>query len=431
MKTAQDFLLAAKHCEIDALEHLRTTCELVTGLSELIHHLQRERGASNVYLGSAGQRFAQVLQQQVGESIRVEGQLRNQFARLDRHAGSVRLFSRVASVLHSFESLASLRERIRTLGLSPQEATTAFSQLIASLLAIVFEAADTAVDPELTRLLVAMFNFMQGKELAGQERAAGAMGFTTGFFTAEEQHRMGYLLDAQERCFDIFGQFSPSSICLAWKQLAVSPLSAQLAALRQIGRKATETQPVPSALGELWFELATQRIDEMKLIENHLAAALVELSAYKIVEARADLHSHKNLLSAFDQAAAPPLAPMAMLLDSSIAGFAKPESDTPRVVDINASLSHSLFDLVQAQAQRLQAVSDELAAAKRALHERKQIERAKGLLMTHHGLTEEQAYKKLRQSAMDQSRRMVEVAEAVLNAADLLQEKRQQLFSEI
>lgn len=242
---------------------------------------------------------------------------------------------------------------------------------------------------------------------------------------------MVYLLDAQERCFDIFGQFSPSSICLAWKQLAVSPLSAQLAALRQIGRKATETQPVPSALGELWFELTTQRIDEMKLIENHLAAALVELSAYKIVEARADLHSHKNLLSAFDQAAAPPLAPMAMLLDSSMAGFAKPESDTPRVVDINASLSHSLFDLVQAQAQRLQAVSDELAAAKRALHERKQIERAKGLLMTHHGLTEEQAYKKLRQSAMDQSRRMVEVAEAVLNAADLLQEKRQQLFSEI
>ena len=72
MKSAQDFLLAAKHCEIEALEQLRTTCELVTGLSELIHSLQRERGASNVYLGSAGLRFGQVLQHQVIESSRTE-----------------------------------------------------------------------------------------------------------------------------------------------------------------------------------------------------------------------------------------------------------------------------------------------------------------------------------------------------------------------
>lgn len=92
---------------------------------------------------------------------------------------------------------------------------------------------------------------------------------------------------------------------------------------------------------------------------------------------------------------------------------------------MSPQLSLSLFDLVQAQAQRLQSVSDELLAAKRALHERKQIERAKGILMTHRGLTEEQAYKMLRQSAMDQSRRMVDVAEAILNMADLLQEKRQ------
>ena len=85
--------------------------------------------------------------------------------------------------------------------------------------------------------------------------------------------------------------------------------------------------------------------------------------------------------------------------------------------------SLSLFDLVQAQ--RLQSVSDELLAAKRALHERKLIERAKDILITHRGLTEEQAYKMLRQSAMDQSRRMADVAEAIFNVVDLLQEKRQ------
>ncbi len=428
MKSAQDFLLAAKHCEIEALEQLRTTCELVAGLSELIHNLQRERGASNVYLGSAGQRFDEVLQQQTNESARIEKKLRHQFAGLDPHSGSVRLFSRIATVLHGFESLPALRERIRVLDSSPQEATLAFSRIIAGLLAIVFEAADTAADPELTRLLVAMFNFMQGKELSGQERAVGAMGFTAGFFSAEEQHRMIYLFEAQERCFDIFSQFAPTKARAAWTHLVESQLYAELGALRQIGRKANEAQPVPSVLGELWFELATKRIDEMKLIENQLAEALVQLSAYKIVEARADLHNHRDLLSAFGKAET--LIPMVMLLDSSMSGLtAAADSERSGIKDISPQLSHSLFDLVQAQAQRLQLMSDELIAAKRALHERKQIERAKGVLMTHRGLTEEQAYKLLRQSAMDQSRRMVDVAEAILSAAELLQEKRQHSVS--
>ena len=47
--------------------------------------------------------------------------------------------------------------------------------MIALLLAVGFEAADTAADPETSRALIALVNFAQGKEYAGQERAtAGA-----------------------------------------------------------------------------------------------------------------------------------------------------------------------------------------------------------------------------------------------------------------
>lgn len=54
------------------------------------------------------------------------------------------------------------------------------------------------------------------------------------------------------------------------------------------------------------------------------------------------------------------------------------------------------------------------------LNERKVVERAKGLLMAHRHLTEAEAYKVLRQMAMNQNRRLLEVAEAVLTAADVL-----------
>ena len=46
------FMLAARRCELQGLESLSVTCELVTRISQLVHQLQKERGYSNVYLGN-------------------------------------------------------------------------------------------------------------------------------------------------------------------------------------------------------------------------------------------------------------------------------------------------------------------------------------------------------------------------------------------
>ena len=79
-----------------------------------------------------------------------------------------------------------------------------------------------------------------------------------------------------------------------------------------------------------------------------------------------------------------------------------------------------VLELVQDQSQRLQAMRDELESVRSTLNERKLVERAKGLLMAHRQLSEGDAHKLLRQTAMNQNRRLVEVAEAVLATADLL-----------
>ena len=83
-------------------------------------------------------------------------------------------------------------------------------------------------------------------------------------------------------------------------------------------------------------------------------------------------------------------------------------------------LERSILDMVQEQSRRLQSMSDELATARAALNERKLVERAKGLLMAHRHLSEEEAHKMLRQTAMNQNRRLVDVAESVLSMADFL-----------
>ena len=57
MSTALDFMLAARRSEMHALHTLELTCELVSAASRLVHALQRERGFSNIYLGSLDQLF--------------------------------------------------------------------------------------------------------------------------------------------------------------------------------------------------------------------------------------------------------------------------------------------------------------------------------------------------------------------------------------
>ena len=57
---------------------------------------------------------------------------------------------------------------------------------------------------------------------------------------------------------------------------------------------------------------------------------------------------------------------------------------------------------------------------RRALEERKAIDRAKGILMRARGIGEEDAYALLRKTAMDQGRKLAEVANALVMTADLL-----------
>ena len=73
-----------------------------------------------------------------------------------------------------------------------------------------------------------------------------------------------------------------------------------------------------------------------------------------------------------------------------------------------------------ARFQHEQGLRRELADAKTELQERKVIDRAKGLLMQRQGLSEQEAYQKLRRAAMDKGLRLGEVAQRMLDAADLL-----------
>lgn len=79
-----------------------------------------------------------------------------------------------------------------------------------------------------------------------------------------------------------------------------------------------------------------------------------------------------------------------------------------------------ILDMAVSRFNAFSRLQRELAEARSALEERKVIERAKGILMKMRGLSEEQAFALLRQTAMNEKKKLADIAQSVVTAAGLL-----------
>jgi response regulator NasT len=80
----------------------------------------------------------------------------------------------------------------------------------------------------------------------------------------------------------------------------------------------------------------------------------------------------------------------------------------------------SILDVCISRFNAMARLQDELDKTKSALEERKVIDRAKGILMRERGLTEDEAYRLLRKVSMNENKRIAEIAQAIVTAAELL-----------
>ncbi|MBZ0096663.1 MAG: ANTAR domain-containing protein [Sulfuricella sp.] len=79
-----------------------------------------------------------------------------------------------------------------------------------------------------------------------------------------------------------------------------------------------------------------------------------------------------------------------------------------------------IMDVAIARFNEFQAMRADLAKAESQLSERKDVERAKGILMKQRGWSEEEAYQALRKAAMDKGSRLADVARQLIEITELL-----------
>jgi hypothetical protein len=417
------FLRTAQLCRARDLKQLCVLSDLVKGISELIHALQKERGASSIYLGSNGAHFADRLVARVAESRSLEERVRDHLEhadeKLDPMSCSARFYTRVAFAFDALDSLPGTREQVAALVLAPQDAVKAFTEVIALLLAVGFEAADIAADPETSRALIALVTFAQGKEYAGQERATVGGALSRGHFDAADRRHLRHLHAAQERAFKVFNEFADPNHTTLFLELSNSGETAEFNQMRAIALEEDTSGERRAVTADAWYEVTTRRIDAMRAIEDCIAADLGRLCAIKLAEAKAGA----KRADAIDRDLLKRTAPFAMLVtdvDPAINSLGMAGGVELYGMDNGLPKPmRSIRDVVEAQSRRIDDINSQLESARVALTERKTIERAKGILMRSRRLSEKDAYTLLRQTAMSQNKRIFDVAEAIISMIDI------------
>jgi len=355
--------------------------QLVSRISHLAHMLQCERGASNIWLCSQGTLYA--LECKASRAL-VDDHLKALLQALGTPLmASGALSERVANALQSLEQLPALREAITACALPADVAMERYSRTLRNLLSIVPQLNDSIDDPQIAGRFVALYSLMQGKELVGQERALGAIGFTQGYFSDEMRQTLVDRIDGQQACFDVFLSLTPASLHDHFT------LSVPGAETEQLRRLACTRQPAADkgVLALHWFSLQTERLEHLRALEEMQIADLmlaVETLIGRADDALPEEPSMEEPLALYPQ---------------------KP-----------------LLPLVRQQAREIEQLSRQLASMRDTLEERKVIDKAKSVLMTHQQMSEEQAWCQLRKMAMDKNQRMVDIARALLTVKALWQQ---------
>lgn len=396
-KDIVDLLLMTKKAEKRALLFLFSAASLIRSIRLVVHELQLERGSSTLYLVSNGE----VSSAERLTSFRVEFEmLRVELIKsircwLDQNQDFVLgggVFVRLAQVLSLLEGLGEVRDKVDSLAIEPMEEIEYFNALIRMFLAVILEMTEMSVDGDVSKAMVALFNFMQAKEYAGQERALRALYFAQSHRDRSLIELLQHRVEEQDYFFDGFVGFAQAEQATKLKQLFITQDAFNYF------RQPNLTGSADGVLAQQWFDESTKRIEGLHKIESELIDVLLRLCAQKLQQAETALSNEQTLVAGFREE-------KQAKVTSNIAY--KSEFGFSRTADV-------LLHKIQLQSKHLHDVQEQLVLTKQALLERTFIERAKSVLILQKGITEEAAHKMMRESAMQSGQKMVDVAKKML-----------------
>ncbi|MCK6262296.1 methyl-accepting chemotaxis protein [Vibrio sp. ZSDE26] len=256
--------------EMSALKQL-TNLSVV--YSELVHELQKERGMTAGFLGSKGAKFGNELSTQRKAADTKLAQKKSYWQTSDIDNAAIQQLN--SQINQQLSAIDSVRRQVDAQTMPLSEALAYYTKLNARLLSVSNLIAGISSNAEISQETIAYYNFLQGKERAGIERAVLSNTFAKDEFGEGMLVKFISLVTQQETYFSNFYAFTNSSNRAFFDQQIQSPAINEVETMRQVARSKMSQFDIDSVY---WFSKSTERIGQLKKIENQIASNLIALA---------------------------------------------------------------------------------------------------------------------------------------------------------
>ncbi|MEW5727789.1 MAG: nitrate- and nitrite sensing domain-containing protein [Pseudomonadota bacterium] len=253
---------------------LADVAPVVSDIGALVHELQKERGATAVFLGSKGARFGQELLAQRGLTDGARARLDGTLATMDADALGPTFPPLLAEARRRLAATMEARPGMDALAIETKAAITLYTDAIRALLDVVNRVSVLANEPTVSETTRAYLKLMEGKERAGQERAVGSGAFAAGAF-APDIHRKFVALVAEQALFlaDFHADATESQRAF-FATTMDAEATRTVERMREAGMESISTGTVGGITGPDWFAAATARINLLKQVEDRMSVDL-------------------------------------------------------------------------------------------------------------------------------------------------------------
>jgi methyl-accepting chemotaxis protein len=268
------------------LEQTETLTRLAVEVGSLTHEIQKERGYSSGYLNAKGEKFREDLSKQREQvDLKLKG-VKNYLAAHESVLGTVNKSLETAAA--NITKLPETRVGVDSLKLSGADSYAYYTAVIDSYLDVVAAVATTSGKREVMREATAYYAFVKAKEEVGRERATLNAVITADRFDDEKFQRVFNIAGAQRTYIDLFQKYGSAESLALYDEKAQSPSFQK--ALEMRGAVLSKGMAGGFSIApEAWFTVATDKINTMKEVEDHLSKEILATAGTLATQAKSSL----------------------------------------------------------------------------------------------------------------------------------------------
>ncbi|NPA73788.1 MAG: chemotaxis protein [Epsilonproteobacteria bacterium] len=246
-----------------------STLKIVTlsvKMSNVLHELQKERGASAGFLNSKGKSFGDILAKQRKMTDQKLKILQDFLKKYDNQ------YINIAKKNVDFSGIKDMRKKVDALAVTTKKEVGYYTAINRSILNTISRFSTIPKDHDVRNLMNSLILFISSKERAGIERAVLSGAFARDKFTHFLYYKFVSVLSQQKALLDLFESSAPKTIEEDYQKIKSEKPFKEVEKMRNIALSRDSGFGINATY---WFKTITKKINLLKKMEDDICATLI------------------------------------------------------------------------------------------------------------------------------------------------------------